>query len=51
MKVSHAKHDYLKLKKDPLEKYLCVFALEVVIGYDLSIASHLDRCNYKKQIQ
>ena len=26
-------------------------ASEVVIGYDLSIASHLDRCNYEKQIQ
>ena len=26
-------------------------ASEVVIDYDLSIASHLDRCNYEKQIQ
>ena len=26
-------------------------ASEVVILYDLSIASHLDRCNYEKQIQ
>ena len=27
MKVSHAHHDYLKLYKDPLEKYLCAFSL------------------------
>ena len=26
-------------------------ASEVVIDYDLSISSHLDRCNYEKQIQ
>ena len=26
-------------------------ASEVVINYDLSVASHLDRCNYEKQIQ
>ena len=26
-------------------------ASEVVIDYDLSIASHLDRCNYEKQVQ
>ena len=26
-------------------------ASEIVIDYDLYIASHLDRCNYKKQIQ
>ena len=26
-------------------------ASEVVIDYDLSIASHLDICNYEKQIQ
>ena len=26
-------------------------ASEVVIDYDLSIASHLNRCNYEKQIQ
>ena len=26
-------------------------ASEVVIDYDLSIASHLYRCNYEKQIQ
>ena len=25
MKISHTNHDYLKLKKDPLEKYLSVF--------------------------
>ena len=24
MKNSHADHDYLKLKKDPLEKYLTI---------------------------
>ena len=26
-------------------------ASEVVIDYDLSIASHLNKCNYEKQIQ
>ena len=26
-------------------------ASKVGIDYDLSIASHLDRCNYEKQIQ
>ena len=26
MKISHADHDYLKLKKDPLEKYLSDFS-------------------------
>ena len=35
MKISHADHDYLKLFKDPLEKYLSVsqykFALNVAI--------------------
>ena len=27
------------------------WASEVGIDYDLSTASHLDRCNYEKQIQ
>ena len=35
MKISHADHEYLKLKKDPLEKYLSVFstnfALNIII--------------------
>ena len=32
MKASHADHDYLKLKQDPLEKYLCVFSTSFALN-------------------
>ena len=33
MKISHADHDYLKLKKDPLEKYLSVFQYKGALAW------------------
>ena len=36
MKISHADHDYLKLEKDPLEKYLTVFST----NFALNVASY-----------
>ena len=32
MEISHADHDYLKLKTDPLEKYLSVFQYKFVLN-------------------
>ena len=32
MKISHADHDYLKLSKDPLEKYLSVFSTNFALN-------------------
>ena len=30
MKISHADHDELKTKKDPLEKYFSVFSVQIL---------------------
>ena len=43
MKVSHADDDYLKLKTDPLEKYLCVFQYKPIAKkqQNARLASHI----------
>ena len=35
MKVSHADNDYLKLKKDSSEKYLCVYQYKFYVNHEI----------------
>ena len=46
MKISHANHDYLKLQKDPLEKYLSVFFFKTFFALNVAIFTFAVRSTF-----